>query len=145
MTGVQTCALPIFALRQAYHAADNSGDAAVTLSTYTPDQIARARFTFAPAVQLIDSAYPIYDIWYKAHDPKYEITHQGQSVVIMRPEFDPFPHLLSHAEHLFLRLMMDQSNLGDAAEHASQHDPNFDLSQILQTLLTQNALEKVTQ
>ena len=63
----------------------------------------------------------------------------------MRPEFDPFPHLLSHAEHLFLRLMMDQSNLGDAAEHASQHDPNFDLSQILQTLLTQNALEKVTQ
>lgn len=133
------------ALRQAYHPADNSGDAAVTLSTYTPDQIARARFTFAPAVQLIDSAYPIYDIWNKAHDPKYAITHQGQSVVIMRPEFDPFPHLLSHAEHLFLRLMMDQSNLGDAAEHASQHDPNFDLSQILQTLLTNNALEKVTQ
>ena len=133
------------ALRQAYHAADNSGDAAVTLSTYTPDQIAHARFTFAPAVQLIDSAYPIYDIWNKAHDPKYEITHQGQPVVILRPEFDPFPHLLSHAEHLFLRLMMDQSNLGDAAEHAIQHDPNFDLSQILQTLLTQNALEKVTQ
>ena len=58
---------------------------------------------------------------------------------------DPFSHLLSHSEHLFLRLMMDQSNLGDAAERASQHDPNFDLSQILQTLLTQNALEKVTQ
>ena len=32
------------ALRQAYHAADNSGDAAVTLSTYTPDQIARALY-----------------------------------------------------------------------------------------------------
>ena len=133
------------ALRQAYHAADNSGDAAETLSIYTPDQIACTRFTFAPAVQLIDSAYPIYDIWNKAHDPNYEISHQGQSVVILRPEFDPFPHLLSHAEHLFLRLMMDQSDLGDAAERASQYDPDFDLSQILQTLLTQNALEKVTQ
>ncbi len=133
------------ALRHAYHAADNTGDAAVTLATYTPDQIARARFTFAPAVQLIDSAYPIYDIWNKAHDPNYEITHQGQSVVILRPEFDPFPHLLSHAEHLFLRLMMGQSNLGDAAERAHQHDPHFDLSQILQTLLANNALEKVTQ
>lgn len=131
------------ALRHAYHAADNTGDAAVTLATYTPDQI--ARFTFAPAVQLIDSAYPIYDIWNKAHDPNYEITHQGQSVVILRPEFDPFPHLLSHAEHLFLRLMMGQSNLGDAAERAHQHDPHFDLSQILQTLLANNALEKVTQ
>ena len=133
------------ALRQAYHAVDNLGDAAVTVSTYTPDQIARARFTFAPAVQLIDSAYPIYDIWNKAHDPKYEITHQGQSVVILRPEFDTFPHLLSHTEHLFLRLMMDQSNLGDAAERAHQHDPHFDLSQILQTLLTNNAFEKVNQ
>lgn len=133
------------ALRHAYHAADYTGDAAVTLATYTPDQIARARFTFAPAVQLIDSAYPIYDIWNKAHDPTYEISHQGQSVVILRPEFDPFPHLLSHAEHLFLRLMMDQSNLGDAAERAHQHDPDFDLSQISQTLLANFALEKVTQ
>ena len=133
------------ALRWAYHAADNAGDAAVTLSTYTPNQIPLARFTFAPAMQLIDSAYPIYDIWNKAHDPTYEISHQGQSIIILRPEFDPFPHLLSHAEHLFLRLMMDQSNLGDAAERASQHDPSFDLSQILQTLLTHNALEKVTQ
>jgi hypothetical protein len=133
------------ALRQAYHAADNSEDAAVTLSTYTPEQIAHARFAFAPAFQLIDSAYPIYDIWNKAHDPNYEITHQGQSIVILRPEFDPFLHLLSHAEHLFLRLMMDQSNLSDAAERASQQDPDFDLSQILQTLLTHNALEKVTQ
>ena len=96
-------------------------------------------------MQLIDSAYPIYDIWNKAHDPNYEIAHQGQSIVILRPEFDPFPHLLNHAEHLFLRLMMDQSNLDDAAERAIQHDPNFDLSQILQTLLTYNALEKVTQ
>ena len=133
------------ALRQAYHAPDTSGDAAITLGTYTPDQIARARFTFAPAVQLIDSAYAIYDIWNKAHDPNYEITHQGQSIVILRPEFDPFPHLLSHAEHLFLRLMMDQSNLGDATERAHQHDPHFDPSQILQTLLTNNALDKVTQ
>lgn len=73
------------------------------------------------------------------------ITHQGQSIVILRPEFDPFPHLLSHAEHLFLRLMMDQSNLGDAAERAHQHDPHFDPSQILQTLLTNNALDEVTQ
>ena len=63
------------ALRQAYHAADNTGDAAETLAMYTPDQTARARCTFAPAVQLIDSAYPIYDIWNKAHDPNYEITH----------------------------------------------------------------------
>jgi hypothetical protein len=115
------------------------------LGTYTPDQIARTRFTFAPAVQLIDSAYPIYDIWNNAHDANYEITHHGQSVLILRPEFDPFPHLLSDAEHLFLRLMMDQSNLGDAAERASQHDPDFDISQILRTLLTNNALEKVTQ
>ena len=58
---------------------------------------------------------------------------------------DPFSHLLSHAEHLFLRLMMDQSNLGDAAERTHQHDPHFNLSQILQTLLTNNAFEKVTQ
>jgi hypothetical protein len=41
--------------------------------------------------------------------------------------------------------MMDQSNLSDAAERVSQQDPDFDLSQILQTLLTHNALEKVTQ
>ena len=96
-------------------------------------------------MQLIDSTYPIYDIWNKAHDPNYAITHQGQSIVILRPEFDPFPHLLSPAEHLFFRRMMDQSTLGDAAELASRHDPDFDLSKILQTLLTHNALKKVSQ
>ena len=32
------------ALRHAYHAADNTGDAAETLGTYTPDQIARALY-----------------------------------------------------------------------------------------------------
>ena len=132
-------------LRHAYHAADNIGDAAETLAAYPPEHIARARFTFAPAVQLIDSTYPIYDIWNKAHDPNYAITHQGQSIVILRPEFDPFPHLLSPAEHLFFGRMMDQSTLGDAAELASRHDPDFDLSKILQTLLTHNALKKVSQ
>ena len=51
------------------------------LACTPPDQVRRARFTKRnhPAVQLIDSAYPIYDIWNKAHDPNYEITHQGQS------------------------------------------------------------------
>ena len=32
------------ALRRAYHAADNAGDAAETLGTHTPDQIARALY-----------------------------------------------------------------------------------------------------
>jgi len=41
--------------------------------------------------------------------------------------------------------MMDQSNLGDAAARAHQHDSDFDLSDILQTLLANNALEKITQ
>jgi hypothetical protein len=41
--------------------------------------------------------------------------------------------------------MMDQSTLVDAAELASRHNPDFDLSQILQTLLTHNALKKVSQ
>ena len=132
------------ALRQAYHAADISGDATDTLSVCTPDQIARARFEFAPAVQLIDSVYPIYDIWKKAYDSNYSITHQGQSILILRPEFDPYPHLLSRAEHLFLNLMIDQIPLEDAAERASQYDPKFNLAAILQTLLTNNALNKVT-
>jgi len=95
--------------------------------------------------QRCDSTYSIYDIWNKAHDPNYAITHQGQSIAILRPEFDPFLHLLSPAEHLFFRRMMDQSTLVDAAELASRHDPDFDLSKILQTLLTHNALKKVSQ
>ena len=39
------------ALRHAYHAADNIGDAAETLAAYPLEHIARARFTFAPAVR----------------------------------------------------------------------------------------------
>ena len=40
--------------------------------------------------------------------------------------------------------MIDQIPLEDAAERASQYDSKFNLAAILQTLLTNNALNKVT-
>lgn len=123
-----------FALRRAYHAADVTPVGQEVLAD--PD-IARARLTLAPAVQVISSAYPVFDIWRANMDRSAPSTLSGaQSVLVTRPDWDPVAEPITQAEANFLSALPNQT-LGEAAVHTD------DLAPILARLMARKSIINV--
>jgi hypothetical protein len=130
------------ALRIAYHAADAAPIAADRLGGLAPDTFLAAKLTFAPAVQLITSGHPILSIWQantKTDAPP--LAAGPQSVLILRPQLDPAPHLLPDAATTFLNLLMAGATVGDAMEIAG---PDLDLNFSLSLLIGGGAITHLT-
>ncbi len=121
------------ALRNAYHAADAQPLTAGTLATLSPDAFIAARLRLAPAVQVITSRWPLYDIWRtntdKATTP---LVMAAQSVVILRPEFDPTPHLLPEGGARFLAALAAAKSVEQAVDDAG---PAHDLARTLALMI----------
>lgn len=119
-------------LRESYHAADADPVPPQELAALPPETLSNARFTFAPAVRLVQSDWPIHDLLESGNMS----AQSPQSVLITRPGWDPIPHLLDPAQALFLAALIDGATLAEA--HAVAED--CDLTTTLQLLLQQNAI-----
>ncbi len=132
------------ALRRAYHAEDAQAIAPDALGQIDPEQLPLATFTFAPAMELIRSDWPIYDIWaYNMIEGAPKPQSRPQDVLILRPEFDPAPHALPAGGADFITAMRQGQTLGDAAESAENMVENFDLGTVLGLLLTNGAITQI--
>ena len=126
-------------LRESYHAADATP---VPLDAFAiPEaQLFASRLTFAPALRLIRSPWPVHAIW-RANTHGGPIPVPGaQDVLILRPEYDPTPHLLPAGGGAFLAGMMDGATMMDALSDAA---PDFNLSAVLALLLNGQAITGV--
>ncbi len=121
------------AMRQSYHAADAMP---ILPEVLTPDRLLTGRLTFAPALRLVQSEWPIYAIWAAHLRGGPPPTMQAQSVLILRPEFDPEPHLLGPAAPVMAALLAGQS-LPAALDVAGD---GFDLAGLLALLLGAGAI-----
>ena len=129
------------ALRQSYHAADADPIDPAALAALPPDALVAARFTLAPALRLIRSRWPIHAIWrFNTEDGAPRPEPGGQDVVILRPGFDPEPHLLPPGGAACIAVLRDGGTLGDAHEAATAEAPGFDLAPILSLLLAGGAI-----
>jgi putative DNA-binding protein len=129
------------ALRASYHAADATPLPPDQLGALPPDRVMQARFTLAPSLRLLRSDWPIYDIWrFNTQDNAPKPQAKPQDVVILRPEFDPLPHLLTTGGADFIAALINQKTLGDAHEAALSTAPDFDLGPTLALLLQNGAL-----
>lgn len=129
------------ALRRSYHAADAKPIAAEKLASLDADHLLNARLTLAPAVELITSNWPIYDIWrFNTEDDAPKPSATAQAILITRPEFDPLPNLLPAGGAIWLGALIKGATVGEALELAQSHAPSFDLTTPLTQLLTGNAL-----
>lgn len=137
VAGIEIC------LRQSYHAQNHGHGAADKLRQISAENIATVRLELSPAVQFVSSEYPIFDIWTKAHVSNHPVGFQAQSVMIVRPQFDPFPYLISGSELAFYQALVAGRPLGHAATAAQSADAKFDLTSALQTLLKHNAISEV--
>ncbi|MGB8813769.1 MAG: DNA-binding domain-containing protein [Paracoccaceae bacterium] len=120
-------------LRQSYHSEDRPALSATVLANLSPAQFLAAKPVLAPAVQLVRSLWPIHAIWRMntENDAPPPAWHE-ESVLILRPEFDPAPHLLPSGGGIFVSALLAGATLGSAIDQAGEsHDLTTTLSMIL--------------
>lgn len=129
------------AVRRAYHAADSAPIDPELLGALAPDALLDATVTFAPAMQLVCSPWPIHGIWrFNTQEDAPKPDAQAQDVLITRPEFDPVPNLLPVGAADWLMALETGQSIGDALEHTQTTTPSFDLGATLALLLQGGAL-----
>ena len=132
------------ALRQSYHAADSQAAPADALAV-SPEDVMKARLSFAPSMRIIRSDWPIHAIWRfntEADAPKPEA--HAQDVLITRPEYDPIPQPLPSGGAAWIAHLQTGDTIGDAFEKAAAETPEFDLGTTLALLLQGGAITSVT-
>lgn len=132
------------ALRASYHAADAAPVPRATLEALTPDAMLAARPRLAPALRLIRSRWPVLSLWRQqiegAAPPD---TQAGQAVLILRPDYDPVPHLLAPGGATFILALQDGQTLGSALDRATAAVPGFDLTATLGLLIGGQAVTDI--
>lgn len=132
------------ALRRAYHAADVGPLAPERLQRLSPAQLATARFSLAPAVEVIRSPWPLHSIHrYATQQGAPKPTATPECVLITRPNYDPKADPISTADATFLETLCANATLGEAANLAQSEDAGFDLTPLLQLLLKREALAEL--
>ncbi|WP_136634666.1 DNA-binding domain-containing protein [Pseudooceanicola onchidii] len=129
------------ALRDSYHAADADALTPAMLSAIPPEDLGDTRFALAQSLRLIRSDWPVWSIWQRTRDTEApQATPGAQDVVILRPGYDPAPHLLSTGDAEFIDALAQGSPLSTAAEAACAVAPDHDPTAILTLLMQSNAL-----
>lgn len=119
------------ARRRAYHAAD--------AAPIGPNQMQGAdlmslRFTLAPAMQVIRSAWPLWGIWLANTDPSAPKPQaEPEDILITRPEYDPVVSLLPKGGAAFIGALSRGESLGVAVLAPEQ---GFDPGPVLNLLLS---------
>ena len=126
------------ALRESYHAADSTPLPGADLAALPEQALLAARIRLAPALRLIRSPWPIHAIWAANGGPA--ATGGTQDVVILRPDFDPRPHLLPAGGGALIESLLTGAPLVDALTAAG---PDLDLPAVLTLLLTGGAITGV--
>lgn len=124
------------ALRRSYHSADAAPIAVERLAAVDPKRLLACRVGLAPALRLIRSGWPIFDIWrFNTEDGAPKPRHEAQDVLVLRPEFDPEPHLLPPGGAEFVAALQAGQTLGAAGDAGLAADSAFDLAAPLALLI----------
>ena len=125
------------AIRISYHAADAIAMRAEDLAAVPEAQLLSCGLILAPSVQLIASRWPIHAIWRANMEGGPPPEAVAQDAIILRPEFDPQPHLLPAGGAGFIAALLANATFADALDHAGA---GFDLTAMLGLLLTGQAI-----
>ena len=132
------------ALRHSYHAADADPAGSSVLTAVAPEQLAGLLLSLTPATRLVRSQWPIHSIWrYNATEGAPKPVMQSEDVLVLRPAFDPIPHLVPRGGGAFIAALAAGQTLQDAADAASA-TPGFDLGATLGLLLQGRAIRTIT-
>ena len=128
------------ALRRAYHAADATPVAPDALLSVPEDRLGLARLRLAPSVQIVKSRWPVAEIRAYALGLGPAPASGAQEIAVLRPDYDPEPHVLPPQGHAFLAAL--QANMPLAAA-VTQCGPGFDPAPCLALLLGHGAITEI--
>ncbi len=128
------------ALRESYHAADSTPLPGEALAAIPEPTLLAARIQLAPALRLIRSPWPIHAIWRATLEGGPPPDGGAQDVIILRPDFDPRPHLLPPGGAALVQALQAGAPLAQALSAAG---PTLDLPAVLALLLGGGAITGV--
>jgi hypothetical protein len=99
-----------------------------------------------PAMQLLESAHPVHEIW-AAHqagdEPAAPQVWTAQCVLITRPQADVQVRCITPASHAFLAALAGGATLEHAAGSALTLDQHFDFGTTLLLAIEAGALQEL--
>lgn len=125
------------AIRESYHSADAAPLPPEALGELLSSDLLSARLTLAPALRVVDSDWPIHDIWVANTTGGVNPRPGPQSVAILRPVFDPEPQLLPLGGGAVLMALKAGEPLGAVLAAAPA---DFDLTTLFSILINGKAL-----
>lgn len=133
-----------FALRESYHAADHVPLAATALGEIAPEALMTAGITLAPSLRMLRSRWPVHGIWCaNTQEDAAEPIDRAEAVLILRPAYDPVPHLLPPGGATFLGALTAGASFGAALTKATEAVADFDLSPVLSLLIEGQAIAEI--
>lgn len=127
------------ALRESYHAADASPVAPEALAAMGLEALMGRAVRLAPSLRLVTSDWPIVSIWRAQMRNGPPPKMQAEAALILRPAFDPEPHLLPPAGAAVIAALSDARTLGDALSLA----PEDEAGSVLGLLLSGQAIVEI--
>lgn len=125
------------ARRHAYHAEDAVPVSPNALSAVSPERLMEACFTLAPAMQIVESPYPIVALWhYNMTDGAPKPQAGAEVALISRPQLDLNMQAIAQDAGAFLNGLKDNLTLGEAYEAGLAASKDFDLSAAIGLMLS---------
>lgn len=131
-----------WARQESYLAAEARPIPLESLTSLEEEELARTVFALHPSVHLIDSRYPVLDIWHFCQEENQDylrLGEQGQAVLVWRKGTQIVMQAISSCSCQFITGLLAEMPLGATIGSAGAEDPRFDLSENL-SLLLQNDL-----
>jgi hypothetical protein len=119
-------------IRESYHAADAAPVPREMWAGLPPEALARARFTFAPALRFLSSPWPVFSIWAaNRREAAAPLANRGEDVLVIRAAFDPEPCLLPAGAGPVMAALIAGEALADSLDAGG---PDLDLTAFLGVL-----------
>ena len=129
---------------ESYFAEDEGVLDPTALADVAPERLEAVVFTFHPSVRLVESDFPIFEIW-AVNQPDYGAVPEmnfdnPEQGLVQRRGLAVIQRVVSPETFQWLRLIGDGTTLGEATEAALAADSTFDLQDTLRLLLADGAL-----
>ncbi|MEJ2360671.1 MAG: DNA-binding domain-containing protein [Gammaproteobacteria bacterium] len=134
-----------WAIHLVYHARNAAELDRQRLSLIPPGEYGDLRFKLNPACRLVQSAYPVNDIWQVnqpdyAGDPRVELDKGGVSLLVARHGDHIVLDPLTAGETAFLSTIARHEPFSRACTQAMHADPTFSLKLAVNTYIQNNVL-----
>jgi hypothetical protein len=129
---------------EAYHARDDEALTPGDLDALAPDEIMRLRLSPHPATFLMQSQWPVADLfnWRNVRPSKGADLSSAQCVVVSRPALNVKVEVVEPSLFSFLSELSDSVDLGTAAAGAIERHEGFDLPAALAFVLSSGLFSK---